>query len=214
MRPSPFRHTLAVLRTTIGLTQKEMAALLECSTPTIQAIELGKLRLSDKLAERLCLETGVSLEWLLEDDVSKPPVTLGSEPMTKDTFVETRAARARPLHVGDDVSRIQAAYVYAVEWVGVVLLRAAQAKRTDLYIYKLMSALQNLGEELGEEPCLKSFIYGVRERDERATWFVPADTAEAIMHQFFEWCAQLSPPTPKRRSPRTSGKPSPRRQPG
>ena len=28
MRPSPFRHTLAVLRTTIGLTQKEMADLL------------------------------------------------------------------------------------------------------------------------------------------------------------------------------------------
>ena len=62
MRPSPQRHTLAVLRTLIGLTQKEMAQLLDCSTPTIQAIELGKLKLSLDLAQRVQFQTGVHPE--------------------------------------------------------------------------------------------------------------------------------------------------------
>lgn len=53
MRISPQRHTLAVLRTVIGITQKEMAGILECSVPTVQAIELGKLKMSLKLAGNL-----------------------------------------------------------------------------------------------------------------------------------------------------------------
>ena len=53
MRLSPQRHTLAVLRTVIGITQKEMAEILECSTATVQAIELGKLKMSMKLAGNL-----------------------------------------------------------------------------------------------------------------------------------------------------------------
>ena len=63
MRPSPQRHPLAVLRTLIGFTQKELAQILECSTPTVQAVELGKLKLSLDLAQRVYFQTGVSTEW-------------------------------------------------------------------------------------------------------------------------------------------------------
>src|SRR3954447_19679671 len=73
MRPSPMRHTLAILRTTIGLTQKELAVLTGRAARTVQAIELGQLPLSEELALRIAKETGVDEGWLLEGDTSVPP---------------------------------------------------------------------------------------------------------------------------------------------
>jgi transcriptional regulator with XRE-family HTH domain len=149
------------------LKQKELADLVKCSMPTIQAIEYGKLPLSAALAERIALETGVGLDWLLGNDVGTPPVDSRGSPVTQETFVETRAARTRPQQGGDDVVRLKDAYDFAIDRVGLILLHAAKAKRTDLYVYKLMSALQHLGAELGEKPCLQSFIYNVRDRGQQ-----------------------------------------------
>lgn len=73
MRPSPLRHPLAVLRTTIGLTQKELADLVGRAARTIQSIELGHLPLSEELALRIAKETGVDESWLLQGDTSIPP---------------------------------------------------------------------------------------------------------------------------------------------
>jgi transcriptional regulator with XRE-family HTH domain len=67
------RHTLAILRTTIGLTQKELAVLTGRAARTVQAIELGQLPLSEELALRIAKETGVDEGWLLEGDTSVPP---------------------------------------------------------------------------------------------------------------------------------------------
>src|SRR6185295_16888592 len=73
MRPSPLKHPLAVLRTTIGLTQKEMAELTGRAARTIQAVELSKLPLSEELALRIAKETGVDESWLLAGDTNVPP---------------------------------------------------------------------------------------------------------------------------------------------
>ena len=73
MRPSPLRHTLAVHRNIIGLTQKEMAALMGRSARTVQAIELGQLPLTQELALKLEHETGVEVAWLLADNPDAPP---------------------------------------------------------------------------------------------------------------------------------------------
>ena len=102
MRPSPQRHTLAVLRTMIGLTQKEMAAILECSTPTIQAVELGKLNLSPGLAQRVTFQTGVSIEWLLANDTTMPPVSARGDSYTKARFEDYQAALLSPKTTGMD----------------------------------------------------------------------------------------------------------------
>ena len=72
MRPSPLKHPLAVLRTTIGLTQKEMANLVGRATRTIQAIELGQLPLGEELALKIAQETGVDESWLLKGDPNLP----------------------------------------------------------------------------------------------------------------------------------------------
>jgi transcriptional regulator with XRE-family HTH domain len=73
MRPSPLRHPLAVLRTAIGLTQKELAGLTGRAARTIQSIELGHLPLSEELALRIAKETGVDESWLLQGDTGIPP---------------------------------------------------------------------------------------------------------------------------------------------
>ena len=48
--------------------QQQLADLVDCSRLTIQAIESGKLRLSERLAQRVWLQTGVSISWLLQHD--------------------------------------------------------------------------------------------------------------------------------------------------
>ncbi len=102
MRPSPQRHTLAVLRTFLGLTQKEMAEIAECSRPTIQAIELGKLKLSFDLAQRIHFKTGVLLEWLLTNNVDCPPLADDMEPYRREIFEERQAALFAPSRTATD----------------------------------------------------------------------------------------------------------------
>lgn len=73
MRISPLRHPLAILRITIGLTQKQMAELVQRSARTIQAIELGQLPLSEDLALVVAQATGIDAGWLLEKNPATPP---------------------------------------------------------------------------------------------------------------------------------------------
>ena len=97
-------HTLAVLRTMLGLTQKEMAELAGRSARTIQAIELKQLPLSEELALRIAEATGVDEGWLLENDTSARPrrgaalLALLNErgPYTKEAFEWQQAHNATP----------------------------------------------------------------------------------------------------------------------
>jgi transcriptional regulator with XRE-family HTH domain len=94
MRPSPLRHPLAVLRQIIGLGQKQLAEHVGKSTPTIQAIELGKLKLSETLAARIEEETGVSAGWLLNGDVDRPIEHRSGAAYHKDDYELARAMRS------------------------------------------------------------------------------------------------------------------------
>jgi transcriptional regulator with XRE-family HTH domain len=94
MRPSPLRHPLAVLRQLIGLRQKELAQLLGKSTPTVQAIELGKLKLSEDLAAKIEEETGVSADWLLNGEAARPPRNRVGATYGKDDYELARAGRS------------------------------------------------------------------------------------------------------------------------
>src|SRR5262245_21669193 len=95
MPDSPRRHTLALLRLALSQTQGEFEALLGCSRPTIQAIELGKLRLSQKLAQRVAEQTGVDLHWLLENDTAKPMKTPDGQDYTPAVFHQTQSQLKR-----------------------------------------------------------------------------------------------------------------------
>lgn len=93
MRRSPLRSTLAVLRQELGLTQEQMGKLIDptLSRPTIQAIELGPLRLTEENAAKFSAATGISARWLLEGKPRKRMVTPEGEKYTKEIF-ETHQA--------------------------------------------------------------------------------------------------------------------------
>jgi len=73
MRRSPLKHPLAILRTTIGLTQKEMGDLVGRAARTIQSVELGNLPLSEDLAMSIAQATGIDAGWLLENNPEVAP---------------------------------------------------------------------------------------------------------------------------------------------
>lgn len=73
MQRSPLLHPLAILRKTVGLTQKEMGDLVNRAARTIQSIELNKLPLTEELALRIAEATGVDEAWLFAGDPSVPP---------------------------------------------------------------------------------------------------------------------------------------------
>ena len=147
MRVSPQKHTLAVLRLLIGLTQKEMAAVLHCSAPTIQAIELEKLNLSEKLAGFASLQTGINLAWLLNNDVTQPPIDVKGKPYTTKTFEEFQAIagfRKEPMHASELASFFRDKLSRRLS---ALLLRAYINDETDLCGYKLSKAFDEFEKQ-------------------------------------------------------------------
>lgn len=86
MRPSPYRHPLAVLRKFLKLGQKEMAKLVGCSGATIQAVELLQLRLSGQLALKISRATDASVAWLLAGDPAAPMLNRCGKPYDLNAF--------------------------------------------------------------------------------------------------------------------------------
>jgi len=147
MRISNQSHTLAVLRLLAGLTQKEMAAALHCSAPTIQAVELGRLKLSEKLAGLASHNTGINLGWLLENDVAKPPIDVQGRPYTKATFEEFQAVA--DIKKDPQMENEMALFCrdQIVSRLHALLLRAYLDNNTDLCAYKLSKAFAELEKQ-------------------------------------------------------------------
>lgn len=156
MRLSPQRHTLAVLRILINLTQKELAELAHCSRPTIQAVELGKLKLSFDLAQRIHLATGVSSEWLMADDVSQPPMATDGKPYTKAFFEQMRAELLSPKKPGirEIAALWQAREMFRkhVRILAVLYSEGYKRGKVPVVFYKsVMSSKEIFEKEIGED---------------------------------------------------------------
>lgn len=159
MRLSKQSHTLAVLRILVGLTQKEMAAALHCSAPTIQAIELEKLKLSEKLAGFASIQTGINLAWLLNNDVTKPPIDTKGHPYTRATFEEFQAIAdiKKDPQVGNEVAIYYRDQV--IDRLHALLLRAYINDNTDLCVYKLSKAFDELEKQFHVTAADRKAIY-------------------------------------------------------
>lgn len=148
MRVSAQSHTLAVLRILVGLTQKQMADVLHCSPPTIQAIELGRLKLSEKLAGLASLKTGINLAWLLNDDVTQPPLDIKGQPYTKATFEQFQAVtRFRTKDPGHEHEIAKYYRETMALRLSALILRAYINDQTDLCGYKLSKAFDELEKQ-------------------------------------------------------------------
>jgi DNA-binding XRE family transcriptional regulator len=86
MRAPARKHVLCILREILGLTQKQLGQLVGAARPTIQAIELERLPLSDHLAQRISEETGIGIHWLRANDLRRRPVNRSSRPYSIKDF--------------------------------------------------------------------------------------------------------------------------------
>ena len=98
MRPSANRHVLVALRKVLGLNQTDFSEVADCSASTNQAIELGRLRLSDFLAKKIAVATNVSRTWLLKNKLDSPPVTDSGLPYTREDYVKAQIAGKKQRH--------------------------------------------------------------------------------------------------------------------
>ena len=149
---TPFteRHPLAVLRRVIGKTQPAMAKMLGCSAATIQSIEVGRLKMSESLAQKISRKTDISPAWLLQGDSVAPPVDTTGAPYTQESF-ELNQPILHPLPVigvSDWLSGI---------WRQVLGILASAHKRGELPLceYKLKESLRALEKRFGYRDCSK-----------------------------------------------------------
>jgi len=105
MRSFSKNNPVRILRRICHLTQAELAKLVGCVRLTVHTLEAGRLKLSDNMAERISLHTGVSKAWLLSNDHKRKPVCQldHQRPYTLEAFKLTRAEvcdpRVHPPHV-------------------------------------------------------------------------------------------------------------------
>ena len=148
MRQSPLRHTLAVLRKTIGpeMTQKELARLANRSVVTIQKIELCRPghTLSEGLAHEIAARVGVSFDWLMRNNVKVRPVDKFGDPYTRETFERTMAA-------DPDVGQVFNNSVDSLNMIGRCLIMIARAtlvaneqNNVELLSYRLENSIQQI----------------------------------------------------------------------
>ena len=98
MRPSSCKNTVTVMRSVAGITMEQLAHLIGCNRNSLQQIELGRLKLSDKMAEKIALHTGIDMNWLLRGDYRARPVSQHDPnlPYTREIYRRTRSEISRP----------------------------------------------------------------------------------------------------------------------
>jgi len=164
MKLSPLKHTLAILRHTIGsdMTQKEMARLVKRSPVTIQKIELLKLPLAESLGAEIAMRTGVNFEWLMKNDTNVPILDARHKPYTRETFERCQSINPKDPNLlflsYFDVPAIIAACVMNITRGALAALAANEVGAVDLFGYRITKAIGEVVEPMdGFEDLLEKW---------------------------------------------------------
>jgi transcriptional regulator with XRE-family HTH domain len=153
MKRSSHRHPVAILREICGLYQKEFADLIGCSRIYVQKIEQtpqhSGQRLSEKLAQRIFHETGISLTWLLDGDPLAPPLSGRGEPYTRQTFERSQAEKIYFDRVAD--WQFSNDFLDFAGRLRAILARANQRKTYYMVAYQVRKFIDSLAEKHGED---------------------------------------------------------------
>jgi len=147
---------LAIVRKEIGYTQAQFGELIGRAWPTVHAIERGKLRLTEEVAQKVSEETGVSLKWLLEDDPeTKPYSEIGTSltPWNKETFEFVQATKQSyseaPPPYADEATAT--AIILMVDlWIP-IYSAAVKAGKGEVARYHLFKFLRDMCDKFGED---------------------------------------------------------------
>ena len=151
---------MAVLRTALDLGQKELAEKLGCSWRAIQSIELLDLKLSARLAERICDETGVNFNWLMTGDPEAPIIDERGLPWRRDAYFD---AQGRKLLPGTRVGRHHATDLLNMALVKAcaAVVAAAESKNIRSYTWRLLNGIDKGVEDLKAYPGLVHGFTGI-----------------------------------------------------
>lgn len=151
MREPNKKHTLAILRRVIREKAETFAPMVGCTASAIHSIESGRLKLSATLAGRIALETGVSAQWLIDNERKAPIVDGLGEAYTITNYQERRAA-LREQECGLSADSLPGAK-HMVEWIfeHVLGLYTDAVRKGNLRLlnFKLSDAVMGVGLEMG-----------------------------------------------------------------
>lgn len=143
------KHVLSILRKIIGASLSESKAVLGLAPDTVKSIQSGRLRFSEQAAATVAEKTGVALDWLMQGDGSKPPITAEGKQFTEETFnrhemQHDKFTLALPdsRKMGNESFRL---YLLLCIKLGRVMLAAADAKDGKFAAWKLRDELGRVG---------------------------------------------------------------------
>lgn len=170
-RPSPFKHPLAVLRTILGLSQEELGNEIGLARRTVQAIELGNLRLTEENALKIEKATGVAMDWLLAGDATAVPYVdgdvfggaPGKRKYTKDDFDQIQASKNsdfEPVYPKETPSDVHiAALATTGDWFP-IFSAANKAGKADIAAYFMRKFLEDMKERFGCDEKTAREVWG------------------------------------------------------
>jgi hypothetical protein len=147
-----------------------MAQILECSIPTVQAVELGKLKPSVDLAQRVNFQTGISIEWFLADDVSNPPVTEEGMTYTKARFEGRQASLIAPKETSHEVLfhlwTTWTMFIKHVNVLAILYTEAYKRGKVPLVFYKSLMSVKDLFEkQIGQDKRIQEQLEQLKYRN-------------------------------------------------
>lgn len=144
---SELRTKMAQLRAMSGLRAQDFASISGRSFHTQKALESGRLALSQSLAVDIAMKTGVSLDWLLDDEVSGPPMGANGKELTQ---------RDLQAHIGGTIAPSLLKQVLARKDTAADVLRrrfehflenAQKRSDFDLVVFRTTQFLKSMEEE-------------------------------------------------------------------
>jgi len=187
MAQSAKRTTVAVLRNMLGLSVAEFAKVIGRQVPTVQSLESGRLKLSEKTAQQIALATGIDTAWLLDGDLTAKPVShwAGNDghpiPYSRTVFELSQSANdeSRARYAVTDLSHAQIqieAISSALDWFP-ILASAHKRGEGALAIFALREHLRALQKRYGRDDDAAAEV------NDKAV-FIPADRSARFTFKY------------------------------
>jgi hypothetical protein len=154
MAKSRSKTTVSVLRSIIGISAKDLAELTGRSIHTIKSVESGRLALSEELAVKMSVETGVCARWLVNGEPQAPPLNDFPLPVghpnsffTKKYFEKRRADR---MHGRDELNRLGGFSFLDAAKLCAIHEAAVKSGNGRVVQYRISKFLRELEKEFGQ----------------------------------------------------------------